>query len=150
MFNKKRNQSFSGETVLMGQYIHSCGNLIVIKLQSKGIPYPNSPVIVDKRQIGKVDEIFGTLEEPFAAIETEHSKLHKKGQIFEGYKEKFIYKDKFMARDEYEKKKIIKDKEKGKKKKEGKTINFKGNKKFKSKKERFSKIKKSMNEKSKK
>lgn len=111
---KRRPQQLSGETVRLGEYIHSCGDLIIVKLSCKNPPFPNAPVLVDNKQIGKVDEIFGTLDESYISIETQHKNLHKEGQVFDGYKEKFIYKDRLLPREETMARKEKEDKAKPK------------------------------------
>lgn len=151
--NKRRQQTFSGETKLIGEYMHSCGDLIVCKLLSKNIPYPNSPVLVDNKQIGKIDEIFGAFDDPHVSIQTENKDLHKKGIKFEGYKEKFMFRERLLPREQQIAQKEQEDKEKKKNEKFGnkfdKNKNSEGKKNFYKKKEfkseKFDRIKKKHN-----
>ncbi|OQS54937.1 GAR1 [Ecytonucleospora hepatopenaei] len=147
-FNKnKRAQSFSGEMKLLGEYMHSCGDLIVCKLVSKNVPYPNAPVFSNKKQIGSVDEIFGALDDPYISIKTESKELHKEGIKFETYKEKFLPKERLLPREEQLALKEKEDKEIKEQEKKGQFQ--KGNKKFGGKKEfrrdKFARIKKEKN-----
>lgn len=130
----KKNK-FNGETTYIGKYSHSCGKLIVCKLECQNIPFPNSFVLVNKKPIGKVNEIFGTLDDKYCSIETDHDNLHKIGQGFECYKDKFIYPERLLSREETL---IQKEKEDKTKKEKGKKHGRKIPKKV-----RFAKLKKS-------
>ena len=145
-FNKKKQQ-LSGETIFIGEYMHSCDNLIICKLASRNIPYPGSPVLVNKEQIGKIDEIFGEFTDPHISIELtnkEDKELHKKGIRFQGYKEKFMFRERLLPREETLAKK--EDEDKNARKSGSKQQNRKGGKKE-YKKVKFDRIKKQMNKK---
>lgn len=111
--NNKFQKSFSTETVHLGTFIHPAEDLLVLKLESQGIPYPNSPVIYKEKQIGKVEEVFGQFNDPYVAVKLEGGKKIQEFRLetkFEGYKEKFIPKDRFLPREEVEKRKEMQDK----------------------------------------
>lgn len=130
-----KKHKINGETVYIGKYSHSCGKLIICKLECQNIPFPNSFVLVNKKTIGKINEIFGTLDDKYCSIETDHDNLHKIGQEFECYKDKFIYPERLLSREETLIQKEKEDKiKKDKEKKRGHKI---------PKKVRFAKLKKS-------
>lgn len=108
-FSNYQKQS-STETTHLGTFMHTAGDLVVIKLETKDIPYPNSPVLLNKKQIGKIDEIFGPIDDVYASIKVESSEKIGENCKFEAFKDKFILKSRFLPREEVEKNKERKDK----------------------------------------
>ncbi|ORD94105.1 GAR1 [Enterospora canceri] len=137
--NKQRRPPLSGETIRLGEFSHSCGSLAVVKLTCKSIPYPSSPVLVNKKPVGKIDEIFGILDDSYASIELTDASYLQKGVQFDGHKEKFMPKERLVPREETIKKKEKEDKAS----KQGGFIKKpRGKKEFKS--QKFARIKKQM------
>lgn len=101
----RRNREGSTETVNLGTYKHAVEDVLVIKLTHKDIPYPNSPVLYKAKQIGKIDEVFGSINDVFVSVKMmDPNQLnYKLGDIFEGYKDKFMFKERFLPREEVEK-----------------------------------------------
>ena len=57
----------------MGQFLHSCEGEMVCKSINVKIPYFNAPIYLEnKKQIGKVDEILGPLNEVFFTVKLDH------------------------------------------------------------------------------
>ncbi|XP_023158451.1 probable H/ACA ribonucleoprotein complex subunit 1 [Ceratitis capitata] len=49
---------------LLGHYSYSCEGDLVCKVEIENVPYFNSPIFLEnKEQIGKIDEIFGTIRD---------------------------------------------------------------------------------------
>lgn len=102
-YKKKTN---SAEMVGLGTFWNRCGDLLVIKLEHNDIPYPNSPVIYNNKQIGKIDEVFGRIGEAYASVKGDGDlKGIKEGSQFRAYKDKFINRNRFTSREETENKK---------------------------------------------
>jgi H/ACA ribonucleoprotein complex subunit 1 len=110
-FNGRREQSSSSSTVELGKVVHTCQKQLVISLVCTDIPYPNSPVLSSsKKIIGRVDEVLGQLNDPYAAVAlSAEDEEHKKGEMLFAYADKFIPKRRFLPRAEVEKKKEEKD-----------------------------------------
>lgn len=53
------------ETVIpLGYLTHTCQNDLVCKVTLDDVPYFNAPIYLkNKQQVGKIDEIFGTLKD---------------------------------------------------------------------------------------
>lgn len=50
--------------IRLGYYSYSCANEIICKVEISDVPYFNAPIYLEnKTQIGKVDEIFGTVRD---------------------------------------------------------------------------------------
>merc|ERR550539_1064961 len=48
---------------------HTCQGDIVLKVTQKDVPYFNAPIYLEnKQQVGKIDEIFGTLRDYFVSV----------------------------------------------------------------------------------
>ncbi|KAM0680909.1 H/ACA snoRNP pseudouridylase subunit [Glugoides intestinalis] len=112
-FNNQKN--FSTETVPLGSFLHVAGEAIVLKLKHRDIPYPNSPVLFNKKQVGKIEEVFGPVSNVYVSFKLEPAqKLSDFGttSTFEAYKDKFINKEKFLPREEVEKRKDSLEKKK--------------------------------------
>ncbi|CAN1245993.1 Putative H/ACA ribonucleoprotein complex subunit 1-like protein 1 [Linum grandiflorum] len=53
----------------VSKFVHACEGDAVTKLTNEKIPYFNAPIFLEnKTQIGKVDEIFGPINESFFSI----------------------------------------------------------------------------------
>ena len=53
----------------LGEYTHPCEDDIVCKNITEKIPYFNAPVYLEnKQQIGKIDEIFGSIKDSISFI----------------------------------------------------------------------------------
>lgn len=104
--NFKDRRQHSSETVHLGTMQHPCGDMLVIKIDHADIPYPGAPVFYESKQIGRVDEIFGRLDEPYAAIKPEAKDITlDPGQRVSVPKDKFIARHRFMSREQVEKRK---------------------------------------------
>lgn len=112
-FNNKK--SFSTETVHLGTFIHPAEDMLVLKLENQSIPYPNSPVLFKEKQIGKVEEVFGQMNDSYVAVKLDSGNKLENFRLetkFEAYKDKFIQKERFLPREEVEKRKEMQDKKK--------------------------------------
>ncbi|KAF7701739.1 H/ACA ribonucleoprotein complex subunit GAR1 [Cucumispora dikerogammari] len=67
-FNKSRKPE--GIKTHLGDYLYTLNNQnqIVIAIRSPDFPFPNSVVFQNDIPIGKVDEVFGKLDESFASV----------------------------------------------------------------------------------
>jgi len=105
-FRDRRQTDANATLVNLGTFIHKCGQLFVLKLVTDGIPFPNAFVFdKNKKQIGKVEEIFGPQTDVYVAIS-----LEKESNEFFIYSNKLIPKNRFLERSETEKKKEAEDK----------------------------------------
>ncbi|KAJ6634884.1 putative H/ACA ribonucleoprotein complex subunit 1 [Pseudolycoriella hygida] len=53
----------------LGQFEYPCEGDLVCKVQIEDVPYFNAPIFLEnKEQIGKIDEIFGTLRDYFVTV----------------------------------------------------------------------------------
>lgn len=53
----------------LGHFEYPCEGDLVCKVQIEDVPYFNAPIYLEnKEQIGKIDEIFGTLRDYFVTI----------------------------------------------------------------------------------
>lgn len=53
----------------MGNFVYSCQNDLVCKVGIQDVPYFNAPIYLEnKEQIGKIDEIFGTVRDYFVSV----------------------------------------------------------------------------------
>lgn len=53
----------------LGHFEYPCEGDLVCKVQIDDVPYFNAPIYLEnKEQIGKIDEIFGTLRDYFVTI----------------------------------------------------------------------------------
>lgn len=108
-------RTFSAESVHLGTFIHPAGDLLVLKLEHKDIPYPNAPVLFNKKQVGKVDEVFGPIDDVYVSVKLDPNQKAADFTVsskFEAYKDKFIFKDRFLPREEAERNKERNDKKK--------------------------------------
>ncbi|CAL1382421.1 unnamed protein product [Linum trigynum] len=64
-----RDEGPPSEVVEISTFLHACEGDAVTKLSNEKIPYFNAPIFLqNKTQIGKVDEIFGPINESFFSI----------------------------------------------------------------------------------
>ncbi|KAG0460943.1 hypothetical protein HPP92_021240 [Vanilla planifolia] len=64
-----RDEGPPSEVVEISSFIHACEGDAVTKLTNEKIPYFNAPIYLqNKTQIGKVDEIFGPINESYFSI----------------------------------------------------------------------------------
>ncbi|KAH8252431.1 hypothetical protein KR038_011500 [Drosophila bunnanda] len=53
----------------LGSFVYSCQNDLVCKVGIQDVPYFNAPIFLEnKEQIGKIDEIFGTVRDYFVSV----------------------------------------------------------------------------------
>ncbi|CAM1293228.1 GAR1 (predicted) [Pycnogonum litorale] len=53
----------------LGYFLHSCENELVCKTTIDDVPYFNAPIYLEnKQQIGKIDEIFGSIRDYFVSV----------------------------------------------------------------------------------
>ncbi|KAJ0721637.1 putative H/ACA ribonucleoprotein complex, subunit Gar1/Naf1 [Helianthus annuus] len=63
------NEGPPEEVVEVSSFVHACEGDAVTKLTNEKIPYFNAPIYLqNKTQIGKVDEIFGPINESFFSV----------------------------------------------------------------------------------
>nr|GMD84517.1 putative H/ACA ribonucleoprotein complex subunit 1-like protein 1 [Ipomoea batatas] len=64
-----RDEGPPAEVIEVSTFVHACEGDAVTKLTNEKIPYFNAPIYLqNKTQIGKVDEIFGPINESFFSI----------------------------------------------------------------------------------
>ncbi|CAN6439783.1 unnamed protein product [Victoria cruziana] len=64
-----RDEGPPEEVVEVASFLHACEGDAVTKLTNEKIPYFNAPIYLEnKTQIGKVDEIFGPINEAYFSI----------------------------------------------------------------------------------
>ncbi|XP_058105939.1 putative H/ACA ribonucleoprotein complex subunit 1-like protein 1 [Magnolia sinica] len=64
-----RDEGPPAEVIEVSSFVHACEGDAVTKLTNEKIPYFNAPIYLqNKTQIGKVDEIFGPINESFFSI----------------------------------------------------------------------------------
>merc|ERR1719232_1560801 len=65
---------------------HTCQDDLVLKVTQSDVPYFNAPIYLEnKQQIGKIDEIFGTLRDYYVSVKLQDdvkAKSFKKGEDF--------------------------------------------------------------------
>ncbi len=55
--------------VAIGDMSHTCQDDLVLKVTQTDVPYFNAPIYLEnKQQVGKIDEIFGTLRDYFVSV----------------------------------------------------------------------------------
>lgn len=111
-FRNNRQDNSNAKPRELGKYLHMCEDLVVVKLTTSDIPFPNAQVLnSQKKVIGKVEEVLGPQSEVYAAIKLDSQKeKYGEGDLFYCYENKFIPKERFMVRSEVEKKKEEGDK----------------------------------------
>ncbi|PIN20203.1 H/ACA small nucleolar RNP component GAR1 [Handroanthus impetiginosus] len=64
-----RDEGPPSEVIEVSTFVHACEGDAVTKLTNEKIPYFNAPIYLqNKTQIGKVDEIFGPINESYFSI----------------------------------------------------------------------------------
>ncbi|KAK8937276.1 putative H/ACA ribonucleoprotein complex subunit 1-like protein 1 [Platanthera zijinensis] len=64
-----RDEGPPSEVVEVSSFLHACEGDAVTKLTHEKIPYFNAPIYLqNKTQIGKVDEIFGPINESYFSV----------------------------------------------------------------------------------
>ncbi|EHA8586328.1 putative H/ACA ribonucleoprotein complex subunit 1-like protein 1 [Cocos nucifera] len=64
-----RDEGPPAEVIEVSSFLHACEGDAVTKLTNEKIPYFNAPIYLqNKTQIGKVDEIFGPINESYFSI----------------------------------------------------------------------------------
>ena len=70
----------------LGHMSHTCQDDLVLKVTQTDVPYFNAPIYLEnKQQIGKIDEIFGTLRDYYVSVKLQDdvkAKSFKKGEDF--------------------------------------------------------------------
>ena len=68
----------------LGNMSHTCQDDLVVKVSQTDVPYFNAPIYLEnKQQIGKIDEIFGTLRDYYVSVKLSDdvkAKSFNKGQ----------------------------------------------------------------------
>lgn len=60
---------YSFQVMLVGHYKWPCEGDLVVKSAIEDVPYFNAPVYLeDKKQIGKIDEIFGSIRDYYFSV----------------------------------------------------------------------------------
>merc|ERR1712127_965217 len=55
--------------LVMGEFMHPCEGDLIIKSTNEKVPYFNAPIFLENiTQVGKVDEIFGTIQEVYFTV----------------------------------------------------------------------------------
>ncbi|CAB3383310.1 Hypothetical predicted protein [Cloeon dipterum] len=92
--NRQQDQGPPEEVMEFGHFTHACQADIVVKSDLEDVPYFNAPIYnEDKTQIGKVDEIFGTLRNYYISVKLLDS---VKSQSFKAKHKVFIEKHKLL------------------------------------------------------
>lgn len=57
------------QVIPLGYLTHTCQDDLVVKVEIEDVPYFNAPIYLEnKEQIGKIDEIFGTIRDHFVSV----------------------------------------------------------------------------------
>ncbi|KAI5169641.1 H/ACA ribonucleoprotein complex subunit 1 [Pancytospora epiphaga] len=110
--NVRNKRQFSTETDHLGTYLHPCGDVLVLKLEHRNIPYPNSAVLQKGAVIGKIDEVFGSVSNPYVSVKLENNSAVNNFTVeskFDAYRDKFIPRERFLPREEVERRKEMND-----------------------------------------
>lgn len=62
-----RRENSNIPRVLLGSVLHKLSDLLILKLVTKDVPYPNSKVFSEKG-IGVIEEIFGKLDDMYCSV----------------------------------------------------------------------------------
>ncbi|ELQ76956.1 H/ACA small nucleolar RNP component GAR1 [Trachipleistophora hominis] len=57
----------NAQKIILGTFSHRVNDLMVLRLTTKDVPYPNTKVYAEKG-VGTVDEIFGKLDEMYCSV----------------------------------------------------------------------------------
>ena len=76
------------KVVPLGTFSHACQEDLVVKSSIEDVPYFNAPIYLEnKQQIGKIDEILGTIREYYVSVKLSDD---VKAKSFESNKQLFI------------------------------------------------------------
>ncbi|XP_022205360.1 probable H/ACA ribonucleoprotein complex subunit 1 [Nilaparvata lugens] len=68
-FNRFQDQGPPEQVIPFGYFTHSCQDDLVLKSEVNDVPFFNAPIYLeDKQQIGKIDEIFGTIRDYYVSV----------------------------------------------------------------------------------
>lgn len=57
------------QVIPLGSYLYPAQDDLVVKAEIEDVPYFNAPIYLDnKEQIGKIDEIFGTIRDYYVSV----------------------------------------------------------------------------------
>lgn len=57
------------QVIPIGHLTHTCQEDLVLKVDIEDVPYFNAPIFLEnKEQIGKIDEIFGTIKDHYVSV----------------------------------------------------------------------------------
>lgn len=63
-FNRQQDMGPPSHVIPLGIFSHTCQDDLVVKVQIEDVPYFNAPIYLEnKQQIGKIDEIFGSIRD---------------------------------------------------------------------------------------
>lgn len=99
-FNRKPIEEGPPDRVIeVGEFLHSCEGDLVIKMTNEKIPYFNAPIYLEnKTQIGKVDEIFGAINDTHVSVKCD---VGIKADSFKAHDKVFINPEKLLERDRF-------------------------------------------------
>ncbi len=97
-----RDQGPPETVTLLGHFTHSCQNDLVCKVTLADVPYFNAPIYLkNKQQIGKIDEIFGTLKDYCVSVklsdDVKATSFKDKDEVCTFYLEIFCIKETFFS-----------------------------------------------------
>ncbi|XP_057862291.1 putative H/ACA ribonucleoprotein complex subunit 1-like protein 1 [Cryptomeria japonica] len=68
-FGGYRDEGPPSEVVEVASFVHACEGDAITKLTNEKVPYFNAPIFLqNKTQVGKVDEIFGPINEAYFSV----------------------------------------------------------------------------------
>ncbi|KAH9317294.1 hypothetical protein KI387_019063, partial [Taxus chinensis] len=68
-FGGYRDEGPPSEVIEVSSFVHACEGDAITKLTNEKVPYFNAPIFLqNKTQIGKVDEIFGPINEAYFSV----------------------------------------------------------------------------------
>ncbi|KAK3931539.1 putative H/ACA ribonucleoprotein complex subunit 1 [Frankliniella fusca] len=68
-FNRGFDQGPPEQVIPLGHMTHTCQDDLVVKVDIEEVPYFNAPIYLEnKEQVGKIDEIFGTIKDHFVSV----------------------------------------------------------------------------------
>ncbi|KAL0281401.1 UNVERIFIED_CONTAM: hypothetical protein PYX00_002398 [Menopon gallinae] len=68
-FNRSQDLGPPEEVIPLGYFTHTSQDDLVVKSELEDVPYFNAPIYLkNKEQIGKIDEIFGTMKDYYVSV----------------------------------------------------------------------------------
>lgn len=68
-FNRHQDMGPPDRVIALGHFTHSSQDDLVVKADIDDVPFFNAPIYLqNKEQIGKIDEIFGTLKDYYVSV----------------------------------------------------------------------------------